>query len=394
MKKPKVLLLNPPLADVTMPLSGLPSLAAFLRQQGVHVIQRDVNIQLFDAMLTKARLKKACETIFYRVAKLERYRVLPQKSEKKLLYLKDAVKQHSYVINNIEKAKDFLRDPAHFYNYKKYLLARLIISKGLEIISGEYYPTTISLEDCTIKIKRAPSLVASVASAVRNNKENIFLEYFENEMIPFILAEQPDIVGISIVYFSQIIPAFTLAYLLRNKNKKIHITVGGTAASWLAGDLNKKLFSFIDSLIINEGEHALLELTRRIERNEDLTGVPNCIYLKSQKIHKDVKYFFEDIDSLPAPDFDGLPLHLYFSPKRVLPLAVTRGCYWNKCAFCTYGHSDNTRCNYREKNVDLIIRDILELKRKYKTEHLFFTVDVASPPFIGAFIKHPLKKID
>jgi hypothetical protein len=35
-----------------------------------------------------------------------------------------------------------------------------------------------------------------------------------------------------------------------------------------------------------------------------------------------------------TPDFSDLPLQEYLSPRPVLPLAASRGCYWGKCRFC------------------------------------------------------------
>jgi len=41
------------------------------------------------------------------------------------------------------------------------------------------------------------------------------------------------------------------------------------------------------------------------------------------------------IDDLPTPDFRDLPLDQYLSGELVLPIAPTRGCYFEKCGFCT-----------------------------------------------------------
>ncbi len=47
-KRPKVMLLFPPNWTPTMPHLALPTLTAYLRQEGVAVLQRDLNVEVFD----------------------------------------------------------------------------------------------------------------------------------------------------------------------------------------------------------------------------------------------------------------------------------------------------------------------------------------------------------
>ena len=46
-----------------MPHLALPSLTAFLRQEGVQVMQRDLNIEVFDEILTKVHLLDCIELV-------------------------------------------------------------------------------------------------------------------------------------------------------------------------------------------------------------------------------------------------------------------------------------------------------------------------------------------
>src|SRR5689334_238297 len=55
----KVMLLFPPNWNPAMPHLALPTLSAFLRGHGVEVIQRDLNIEVFDEVLTRRHLEGA-----------------------------------------------------------------------------------------------------------------------------------------------------------------------------------------------------------------------------------------------------------------------------------------------------------------------------------------------
>ena len=55
----KVMLLFPPNWNPAMPHLALPTLTAFLRAHGVEVIQRDLNIEVFDEVLTRRHIESA-----------------------------------------------------------------------------------------------------------------------------------------------------------------------------------------------------------------------------------------------------------------------------------------------------------------------------------------------
>lgn len=60
----KVLLLFPPSWHPSQPYLSLPSLTAFLRQNGVsNVVQRDMNIELLDILLTE----KTCREFYQKI---------------------------------------------------------------------------------------------------------------------------------------------------------------------------------------------------------------------------------------------------------------------------------------------------------------------------------------
>ena len=66
---------------------------------------------------------------------------------------------------------------------------------------------------------------------------------------------------------------------------------------------------------------------------------------------------------------------LYLSPTRVLPVMGSRGCYWEKCAFCSipFDHMD-----FHVRYAENVVNDFKVLQEKYNCDHFFFT-DEALP---------------
>ena len=81
--------------------------------------------------------------------------------------------------------------------------------------------------------------------------------------------------------------------------------------------------------------------------------------------------------TLPPPDFDGLPLHKYFVPTKILPYLATRGCYWGRCEFCDHG--EGYTAGYRSKKIQDVLAEITHLRDKYGARHFHFT-DESYPP--------------
>ena len=186
------------------------------------------------------------------------------------------------------------------------------------------------------------------------------------------LADQPDLIGVSITATSQIIPGLTLCRLIKQANPDIHLTIGGSIFTRLVDNLRRcpSLFDLTDDFIVFEGETALLELVNQLSGKRDMSKVPNLIYRQNGKITVNQPFYSENINELPAPNYDGFPLGRYLAPYTVLPVQFSRGCYYKDCAFCalTLDHQ-----NFRQKDPGKTADDLQMLSEKYQTPYFFFT---------------------
>ena len=341
------------------------------------VIQRDINIEFLEVVLNKDNKGDFLERIADRLSKR---RLSGEKEDYSKLI--NALEEIPYLSETLDGAKDVLRGEG-FYDSNKYMESLGIIGKWLSLISAAYYPSEVTLVGNNL-MKYSVYSSKDIFEAIKDEKENIFLDIFKRWFLKSILADGPGLVGISVTSTSQIIPAFTMARLIKEANRDIHITIGGGVFTRLIDNIFRSdvLFSLIDSFIIYEGEHALLALIQELENKKDFTKVPNLIYKHNGRTAINEPLIVEDIDFLPTPDYDGFPVSLYFTPELVLPVQTSRGCYYKKCAFCNL-HVD--QMVFRSRKIELVMEDISNLSQKYKTKYFFITDEAMPLPTIKKF---------
>jgi virulence-associated protein VapD len=368
----QVSLVFPPSWIPSQPFLSLPSLQGFLKNMGVENVSiRDLNIEIMDELLSSEKVEKTYAIIEERLSKGAETIGSEENREdvySRLNWAREVIEGEN-MVHNVEWAKSTLKSQ-HFYEIDDYVESWKIIDRWLQAFGMLYYPSEISIADNSMRYSVYSS--EDVLRAVDDKYENPYLALFNEHIIDSMIQENLDLVGISVTATSQVIPAFTLARLLKVKNRNIHVTMGGSVFTKLIDNLqsNHILFDLVDSFIVFEGEHALLGLIEQLEGKKDFSKVPNLVYKEDNRIRVNQPFHIEDINSLPTPDYDGFPLDRYLSPKRVLPLQGSRGCYWRKCTFCNL-HVDNLK--FRLRNLDLVLEDMKRLKEKHSAEYMFFS---------------------
>jgi len=142
----------------------------------------------------------------------------------------------------------------------------------------------------------------------------------------------------------------------------------------------------IDFCVCAEGEYTLRGLVEEIGQvNPDYSTVPGIVYAEGegedlQLIKTRARHLIEDLDELPMPAYDLVPMDLYgTSPLSFSPGGATihhsRGCTAS-CSFCVWwtqmAHRDESedghislRPRWRTKSVDKTIAEIEELYYKH-----------------------------
>jgi anaerobic magnesium-protoporphyrin IX monomethyl ester cyclase len=126
----------------------------------------------------------------------------------------------------------------------------------------------------------------------------------------------PDMLGLSVLFSSQLYSALAIAKLVKLKYKNIKVILGGGYLNSRLGTAISK-FKVTDRVIIGEGENQLFEFISRTQPGHAQLPV-------------------KDLSKIPFPDFSDFDPGAYFTPRVSLPLLTARGCYWRKCAFCSH----------------------------------------------------------
>jgi len=174
---------------------------------------------------------------------------------------------------------------------------------------------------------------------------------------------QPDIIGITSTT-NTIEETYEISNLVDGIAK---IIVGGPHPTNLPErTLNE--CSAIDVSVVGEGEQTMLELVKNSEWNE----VKGITYRKNGKIVRTPdRTPIENLDSLPFPARDLLPLDKYWTPgvKRYpfATMITSRGCP-HQCIFCTTRKIHGRRFRYR--SADNVIAEIDQLVSDYKIKEI------------------------
>jgi hypothetical protein len=369
----KISLIFPPTWHPSQPYLSLPSLTGFLRQHGVQQVgQRDIGIELLDWLLTREYGVEIYERLNDKAKHLERqaHGESGPGSAEHYARVVESLDRFPYLIDRIEPAKGTLRGEG-FYDLERYRESLFLVDKWLELISTIYFPTRLTVVDNQFN---SYSLYSSkdLMNVIRDEAQNPYIEFFRQRFLPSILAESPDLVGVSITATSQIVPGLTLCRLIKETNPDLHVTIGGSIFTRLVDNLRRcpSLFDLTDDFIVFEGETALLELVNQLSGRRDYSKVPNLIYRQNGRITVNQPFYSENIGQLPAPDYEGFPLDLYLAPETVLPVQFSRGCYYKDCAFCalTLDHQ-----NFRQKDPAKTADDLAMMRDKYDTPYFFFT---------------------
>ena len=384
-------LLFPPQWIPTQPYLSLPSLTSFLKANNCNVSQMDVNASFYDHLLSKKGLQIYYDKAQIKIRELDSLKELSPMLQKQYAALSSSILFGDYIINGVDDAKKITKGKKDFYDIEKLFNAFKILELGLKLASAAYYPSSLTFHSYDMRHSCRSS--KEVLEAINDRKENLFIEYFEKYTLPEVLEGKPDLIGISIINTSQLIPGLTLANIIKKADPDIHINIGGSVFTRLVNEIsrNKELFSVFDSVIVHEGETALLNLARYLNNQFEIKDISNLIYREGTEIVVNrLNSAGENIDSLPTPCFDGLPLDKYLSPELVLPVLSSRGCYWNRCTFCDHGFGYAGR--YRPRDVDLLFKDIKTLQEKHKTNFFTFQDEGLSTKTIGALSDRIIEK--
>ncbi|WP_321366546.1 radical SAM protein [uncultured Desulfuromusa sp.] len=284
-----VLLIQPPALIPSEPPLSLAVLSSALSQAGVSVDSLDANLGAYHYLLDHQRLTELA-------------------GDKPKTSVRRALK------HNLD-AMHFLCSPLGTTSFSRYSTAVRYLNLLLGLWTGDRGNERLTLGDYQYEgysVFKPEDLNLFSSGNVRT----LFRVYFQEELLPQIKDRQAKMVAISINYLHQAFPAFELAGLLRKSCPDLELVAGGGLITSWQEPLQKheyKLSPF-DRLVFGPGEASLVALAQG--------AAP-------------VDYYLSDTSAIGfVPDFSFAEFDRYLTPKPIIPVSSSRGCYWQKCLFC------------------------------------------------------------
>ena len=190
-----------------------------------------------------------------------------------------------------------------------------------------------------VGISSPPLGLAYIASVLRQNHEvkiidSNILNYTIGDVEEELRSFNPDVVGIT-----SVTPSIYEAYKVAETAKKVRedctVVLGGPHATFMPRETMEEC-KYIDIIVRGEGEETTRELIENIEKGAPLNEVKGITFReKNGIIDTEPRLFIKNIDNIPFPSRDLLPMHLYkFNGVKYTTMLTSRGCPF-KCSFCS-----------------------------------------------------------
>ncbi len=227
---------------------------------------------------------------------------------------------------------------------------------------------------CLLASTLRPEINATIIDA---NMENYTTDTFRS----MIAAEQPDLIGISVMTNEYSHAGEIAAQIAKSVNPEITVVMGGCNTVFSYEKLIQS--PFIDYVVIGEAERVLKELCLYLDGKGSMPSRGICYLNQGVLFSNGQTAFIENLDELPLPAYDLINFTKYTAssqresvdrPRR-LPYArilTSRGCPYH-CCFCTSGLISGKKVRFRSP--ENIIHEIEFLISTYKIKSLLIDDD-------------------
>ncbi len=180
-------------------------------------------------------------------------------------------------------------------------------------------------------------------------------------------------VGFS-VGWSQLLASLYLAQGIKQRLPHVSVVFGGALCG--IRDIGISLlrnFSQIDVIAFGEGEETIIELTDSCCAKESLHEIAGIGYRdkKDQVVTTQKRPQIRDLDALPIPDHSDYVRQLgdHFVWQNAFPIQMSRGCSWNRCAFC---ENPSASGKLRNRSAQSVLKEIFYVNEKHRAFFFFF----------------------
>ncbi|HEU4683454.1 MAG TPA: RiPP maturation radical SAM C-methyltransferase, partial [Nitrospira sp.] len=174
--------------------------------------------------------------------------------------------------------------------------------------------------------------------------------------------------------FDQNVASLTMAKLIKDLYPEVRIVFGGANYDGEMGLEYFRAFSFIDYVVVGEGEESFPALVRRVLDHKSGAYPPGIAYREGKRIAwTPSPSLFTDFAKTGPPDYDDYYHQLAElgdasrGLDRVLLYEGSRGCWWGEKHHCTFCGLNAQSMKFRAKSAEQVRRDMAYLSSRYDT---------------------------
>jgi len=217
---------------------------------------------------------------------------------------------------------------------------------------------------------------------------------------------RPSLVLISAPFPGSVYGAFRIARAAKDFDGKIKTALGGGFVNTeLRGLKEPRVFDFFDFVCLDSGERPLLSIVEHLQGKRRVEKLSRTFFRGADGR---VDYSGAGDPDIPfsqtgRPTYDGLPLDEYISVLDMLnpmhrlwsdgrwnKLAVARGCYWHRCAFCDV--SLDYIAKYEGADIRRLVDQMEEIIEETGQRGFHFVDEAAPPKLLKAMAEEILKR--
>ncbi|HSA59488.1 MAG TPA: radical SAM protein [bacterium] len=227
---------------------------------------------------------------------------------------------------------------------------------------GIYFPMGLVVLGSVLKERGYAVEIVDFDLEIRKDPSLCEFSRFREYALQRLEQSQTQLFGISSIC-SNFPASLLLAREIRRLWPSSRIIMGGPQPSAVP-EATLRLCSWVDVIVIGEGEMTLAELVASDFREESLREIPGVAFRdRGQIIRSSPRNLIDDLDKTPFPDFSLVPLedYLTFAPGFDL-IEAGRGCPF-LCSFCSTAIMWERK--FRVKSPSRILEEMRRLNRRY-----------------------------
>jgi len=201
--------------------------------------------------------------------------------------------------------------------------------------------------------------------------------WYVDQFARHVLATTPAVVAFSVMFTQQFWFSALLARAIKTINPSVITVFGGG----FFNEVNLQGFitrTYVDHVVLHEGELAFLELLNAIKAGDGYEMVTGHAAFENETGHVKIGQSLDKLnhEDLPFADFSDFDINGYLTPSPVVPLISSRGCYWRRCTFCD--HFASYAGSYKTQSISRCVAEIEHHVKTLGARHFTFVDEMIS----------------